>query len=72
MRDELRRLAERIRRQRQRLRWFEANEHRWSSSWRHAALAYRRQLEEMGVKPVSWWSATYKHEIERERERKQN
>lgn len=54
------RLARRIRRQRERLRWFESLTVSWDTHYRHCALAYRKQLQELGIKPVEIWSATYK------------
>lgn len=54
------RLAARIANQRARLRWFERLSLSWNSHWRHRALAYRRQLEQAGIKPDGIWSVTYK------------
>lgn len=54
------RLARRIAKQRARLRWFEALSFSWDSYWRHRALAYRRQLEEAGIKPNGIWVPTYR------------
>lgn len=55
-----RRLARRIATQRARLRWYEALSLTWHSFWQHRALAYRRQLEDAGIKPEGFWSATYR------------
>lgn len=54
------RLARRIARQRARLRQFEQVHVSWHSHWRWRALAYRRQLEQLGVKPVEIWTAAYR------------
>lgn len=54
------RLARRISRQRARLRQFEQLHASWQAHWRWRALAYRKQLEDLGVKPVAIWPAAYK------------
>jgi len=58
-------LARRIHNQRVRLRWFESMHTSWGSHWRHNALAYRKQLQDAGIKPESIWSATYRKETKK-------
>lgn len=54
------RLARRISRQRARLRQYETVHASWHSHWRWRALAYRKQLQDLGIAPIDVWPAAYR------------
>jgi len=54
-------LEKRIHNQRVRLAWFEKCFDYRNLWWKRSALAYRKQLQDLGVTPNSFWSANYKN-----------